>query len=138
MLDAFSNLMTALGIDSINDNKQKEPDYAVKYTGKKQGLKSYELTFKEGSVLEKMQVYLSEKTGLFSKTVCVFKEPVEVEPGVFKQVRIEFLYTKQLVNKAMDDALFDLKNILTVNKNQEVLLVDKYATYYLINNLRSF
>lgn len=128
---AFTRMATTLGLDTIRSRK----NYTCTYQGESGGSKSYRFDYAYGDY-ERSTVYLSSKTGLLERISCIFREPQEVEPGVFRKVRIDFVYKKQFSAKKFDSYLFSIDNILTVSSAGEVKLKEKYENYRLLNHLK--
>jgi hypothetical protein len=127
---AFTRLATTLGLDTIQPRRQ----YTCTYLGESGGSKSYRFDYAYGDY-EQSTVYLSSKTGLLERVSCIFREAVEVEPGLFRKVRIDFVYKKQQIVQKSDGTRFSVDHILTVSPGGEVELKGKYAEYKLLNHL---
>ncbi|MDR1678354.1 MAG: hypothetical protein LBR81_01060 [Prevotellaceae bacterium] len=124
------DLASSMGLDSIKESD----NYTCRYLGESRGQKAYRFDYRQGEY-EYTTVYFSSATGLLDKTSCVFREPVEVEPGVFNQVRVDFIYKKQVAGQPFDDKLFSIAAILSVGANGEPTPTDKYKNYQIINNI---
>jgi hypothetical protein len=128
---AFTRMATTLGLDTIQPRKK----YSSTYLGESGGSKSYRFDYAYGNY-EQSTVHLSSKTGLLERISCIFREPQEVEPGIFSKVKIDFVYKKQLSGKKSDNRLFSTDHILTVSPTGEVKLKEKYKEYRLLNHLK--
>jgi hypothetical protein len=128
--EAFTRMATTLGLDTIQPRKP----YTCTYQGETNGSKSYRFDYAYGEY-EQSTIYLSAKTGLIEKISTIFRQPQEVEPGIFQKVRIDFVYKKQQSSKKFDKRLFSTDDILTVNAAGEVTLKGKYKNYRLLNHL---
>ncbi len=133
-LEEMLKIMTEyLGTLEVDSAQQKET-YTVNYAGVSEGTKKYRFDYKEGKFLYST-VYLSNKTGLLEKISCVVREPVEVEEGVFRQVRIDLVYRKQETGTKFSEAMFTIGHIVQVNSQGEAILTEKYQQYRLLNNI---
>jgi hypothetical protein len=131
VLQAIANLSSSLGIDTL----QAKEFYTCTYLGQNDGTKSYRFDYRKGE-FQQSTVYLSSRTGLLERISCVYREPQEVEPGVFRQVRIDMVYKKLLAGKKFNNDQFSTDGIFSVNAKGGVTLNGKYSQYYLINNMK--
>ncbi len=109
--------------------------YTCTYLGKSAKSKAYRFNYDYGEYQEST-VYFSDATGLLERITVVFRQPVEVEPGISRQVRVAFLYKKQQSGKKIDNRYFSIDDIVTVNAKGEVKLKEKYNEYQLLNHLK--
>jgi hypothetical protein len=130
MLDVMKEYIKTLDMDttSVEDN------YSTKYLGVSGGYKKYRFDYKEGQILYSI-VYLSAHTGLLDKISVVFREPVEVEPGKFQQMRLELLYRKQDINKKFSEEMFSIDSIVRISSQGEAIPTEKYKDYRVLNNI---
>ena len=129
---AFSDLVVSLGVDSLNKSQKKE--ITLSYLGKIDKSKVYRFNYAYGEYTQ-ITVYFSLKTGLLQKISCVYREPMEVEKGVFNQVRVDFVYQKQIKGSELNESMFSFDDVLSVNTKGEVILTEKYSNYSVINHL---
>ena len=130
VLQSIANLSTSLGIDTL----QAKDTYTSTYLGERNGTKSYRFDYQRGEI-QQSTVYLSGKTGLLERISCIYREPKEVEPGQFRQVRIELVYKKLLAGKKISNEQFSTSGIFQVNARGEVVLNSKYSQFRLLNNM---
>ncbi|MDR1729036.1 MAG: hypothetical protein LBR52_00010 [Prevotellaceae bacterium] len=109
--------------------------YTCTYLGRIAKAKAYRINYDYGEYQEST-VYFSGQTGLLERINVVFRQPVEVEPGISGQVRVSFVYKKQEGGKKIDHRYFSIDDIVTVNSKGEVKLKEKYNKYQLLNHLR--
>jgi hypothetical protein len=107
----------------------------VKYTGTANGSKTYRFDYKEGEYT-RMDIALSAKTGLLEKITCYYRAPFELEEGKYAQVKVDFVFKKQVAVKNVDNSRFSIDHILSVNARGEVTLKGKYKAYNVINHIR--
>ncbi len=130
LLKSIADLAKSMGLDTI---KQKD-EYNCTYLGEHSGTKSYLFNYFYGEY-KQSTVYLSAKTGLLQRISCQFRQPVEVEPGVLSEPRIDFVYKKQIAGKDFDNSLFSIAGIVAVNADGTATLKEKYSSYRLLNNI---
>jgi hypothetical protein len=130
MVKIITEYLSRLKIDST----QNKEAYAVHYLGIANGTKKYRFDYNSGKFLQST-VYLSAKTGLLAKVSCILREPLEVEPGVFRKVRVEMVYRKQETGKKFTESMFSTDSIVKVNSQGEAILADEYTQYRLLNNI---
>lgn len=130
MVDVFDQYLDTLTVDST---LSKEP-YTVKYLGLSAGVKKYQFNYKYGK-FQQSTVFLSNKTGLLEKISCILRQPLEVEPDVFRQVRVEIVYKRQEVSKKYTESMFSTDALVKVSENGDAVLADKFSQYQLLNNI---
>ncbi len=130
LLKSIANLATSMGLDTL---KQKE-EYTCTYLGEHNGTKSYRFNYSYGEY-KQSTVYLSTKTGFLERISCIFRQAVEVEPGMLSQPRIDFVYTKQVAGKNFDNNFFSIADIVSIDANGTATLKERYRNYHLLNNI---
>jgi hypothetical protein len=130
MEQSLKNLATSLGIDSVS----KDAGYSVAYSGIKNGLKEYVVSYKYGEY-DKSVCYIDPKNGTLKRLTLYYREPMEVEEGKKTKVRVEVTYVKQVANPPFERDVFSFEKYIDLQKNGEVVLKEKYKTYTVINHL---
>lgn len=130
MAKIITEYLSILEIDSM----QNKENYTSHYLGISGGTKKYRFDYNSGKFLHST-VYLSTKTGLLEKISCVLRESVEVESGVFQQVRLDMVYRKQETGKKFTEDMFSTDKIVKINSQGEAILAEKYSQYRLLNNI---
>ncbi len=124
-----------LGMTQEAQAGAQKKDYTCTYVGKKENSKVYRFDYDYGEY-QQTTVYFSAATGLLERSSTIVRQPMEVEPGIFRQVRIDFVYKKQQSGKAIDKRYFSFADIVTVSAQGDVKLQEKYKTYQLLNHLK--
>ena len=125
--NAVKELVVSLGIDTVLSKPQFSSDYLGE-TGKS---RIYRFLYSQGKYLEST-VYLSTATGLLEKVSCLLRNPVEISKGVFNQVKIDFVFLKQIAIQKPNQNLFSTDEIFSANATGEIILRDRYRQYRLI------
>lgn len=132
LLNAFTETLISLGVDTTQ--KDVKDPFICKYLGINSGSKVYQFDYNYGEY-SRVISYISSKTGLLQKMTCFYREPVEIENGVFEKIKVEIIFLKQISGEKFTDSMFSLDHILSVDKKGEVVLKNKYTQYQLINNI---
>jgi len=127
---AVGKLAVKMGWDTLNT----EPIYQASAGEVKNGKKSYTYTYDYGEY-EKFVLYIDAKTGLASKQIIYYREPMEIEEDRFSKVRVEINFLKQKVNPVFDEDTFKIANYLTIQSNGTTQALGKYRDFVLINHL---
>ena len=125
--NSIKELVVSMGIDTMFS----KPHFSSDYMGKTGDSKVYRFLYSQGKYSEST-VYISTKTGLLEKVLCLLRDPVETSEGVFNRVKVDFLFLKQTVGQNPDGNLFSTDGIFLINAQGEVILKDKYKQYRLI------
>jgi hypothetical protein len=131
IMQTLEQLSLAQESETTSSNK----GYTCTYQGKNGKSKAYRFDYAYGEY-QQSTVYFSAETGLLERISTIFRQPVEVEPGIFRQVRVDFVYKKQQSGKKIDNRHFSIDDIVTVNSKGEVKLKEKYNKYQLLNHLK--
>ncbi len=133
-LEALEGVVGKLAVKMGWDTLNTEPVYQTSAGEVKNGEKSYSYTYDYG-VYEKFVLYIDAKTGLASKQVLYYREPIEIEEDRFSKVRVEINFLKQKVNPVFDEDTFNVVNYLTIQSDGTAQALGKYRDFVLINHL---
>ncbi len=131
---AIVDLEKAMGLDTVDISP--EDTYKVEYLGEKNGQKGYAFSYRYGEY-EKIVAYMNVETGLLSKYIMYYHQPVEVAEGQFSKVRIEVNFLKQTNKPNFNKDTFNIRKYIDIKSDGKVKVIGKYSHFNLANHLES-
>lgn len=114
-------------LDSIKNN--------IEFKGVQNGEKVYRLSFPYGEI-KTCDYYFSAKGKLLNRIVLYVRDPMQVSPNVFENVKLIVDCRKQDFKSKISKKQFSLTDVLSISKDGDVILQEKYKDYYVINHLK--
>ncbi len=128
----IADLGKAMGLDTLDFSP--EDMYDVEYLGVKNGQKGYAFNYHYGEY-EKIVAYMDTQTGLLTKYIMYYRQPIEIVEDEFSKVRIEVNFLKQTNNPNFDKDTFNIRKYIDIKNDDEVTVIAKYSDFNLANHL---
>jgi len=131
---AIADLGKAMGLDTMDISP--EDTYETEYLEVKNGQKGYVFNYYYGEY-EKIAIYLDTETGLLSKYIMYYRQPVEIAEDEFSKVRIEVNFVKQTSTPDFDKDTFNIRKHIDIKSDGKVKVLGKYSDFNLANHLET-